>query len=65
MNENIQINNNTDLWAYSLMNEDIRDDIDIMVWSEVLSLVTLGNYLKELVKSNNLDATTSIIEKKE
>jgi hypothetical protein len=53
MNENIQINNNTDLWAYSLMNEDIRDDIDIMVWSEVLSLVTLGNYLKELVKSNN------------
>lgn len=57
------MNENFDNWSLSLMNEEIKDDIDIIEWSEVLLLVTLGNYLKKLLKENNLDSKTSFIEK--
>lgn len=70
MNENFDnwshslMNENFNSWSHSLMNEEIRDDICIVEWSEVLLLVTLSNYFKKLVKENNLDTTLLLLENK-
>jgi hypothetical protein len=53
-----------DDWSRSLMNEKIIDDIDIVEWIKVLLLVSLSNYLKKLVKANNLDSKLPLLENK-
>jgi len=53
-----------DIWSHSLMNEKIIDDIDIVEWIKVLLLVSLSNYLKKLVKANNLDSKLPLLENK-